>query len=151
MSRYNDFMEIYKILRVRFYFTMTLLVVLFAFNILASELSLYWIYRWFDIPMHFIGGALVCWIWLVGVSWYKKSIDIDWLQALIGTFVIGVAWEFLEMYMKVAQMVPEYTIDSVKDVFVDMVGGLAAYIVWDLMSRRSNQYNNQLNQLQNNK
>ncbi len=131
-------MEIMKTLRVRFYLIMVLLIGLFLFNNLAAKLSLYWIYRWLDVPMHFIGGALVCWIWLIGVSIYKKTLQIDWWQAFWGTLIIGVVWEIVEFYMKVSQVVPYYAMDTIKDILMDVIGGLVSYTLWDLISKYKN-------------
>ncbi len=118
-------------LKVQFYAILVLLIVVFAFNNFAAKLSLYWIYRWLDIPMHFIGGALVTWFCFVCVAFWRKDFYIPWIYALVFSFGLGFIWEIIEFYEKVSQMVPEYALDTVKDVLMDMIGGLVVYVMWD--------------------
>jgi accessory gene regulator protein AgrB len=128
------FMPFHRILKNRFYLATALLVLLFILDIFASEQALYWTYRWFDIPMHFMGGALVSWVWFVILSWHKKNLDINWFQAIAGTILIGVLWEIVEFYTKSSPFMSEYSVDNIKDLLMDTAGGLVAYVVWDLNS-----------------
>jgi len=134
---------LYPILHRRFYGTLIALILLFVLNVVANYLSLYWIYKWFDIPMHFIGGAIVSCGWYVIVAWYKKDLRFRWIQALIGSFVIGFAWEVIEYISHVAQLVPHYYLDSAKDLCMDMLGGLVAYLAWNTDSLKK--YNDGMN------
>lgn len=128
--------NIRRSLREQFYLIMVLLIFLFIFNNIAAKLSLYWIYRWLDIPMHFIGGALVTWFCFVAISWFRKDFYIPWIYALIFSFGLGFVWEIIEFYMKFGQMIPEYCLDTVKDVLMDIIGGLVFYIAWDKFRKK---------------
>ncbi len=123
--------NIRKSLHEQFYAILVLLIVLFVFNNVAVKLSLYWTYRWLDIPMHFIGGALVTWFSFVCFAFWRKDLYIPWIYTLVFAFGIGFAWEIIEFYAKVSQMVPEYGLDTTKDLFMDMIGGLVVYMIWD--------------------
>lgn len=125
-----------KNLRQQLYTALFLLIVLFIFNDFAGQISLYWIYRWIDLPMHFIGGALISWVAYIVFAWWQKDYNIHWIYAVIFSFGLGFIWEVIEFYFKVAQLVPEYMADSIKDIFVDMIGGLVVYAVWDKMSNK---------------
>ncbi len=125
-----------KNLRDQLYIVTFLLIVLFIFNNFAAELSLYWIYRWLDLPMHFIGGALISWVAYIVFSWWRKDYSIPWIYALIFSFGLGFIWEIIEFYFKVAQLIPDYMLDSTKDILMDMIGGLVVYLAWDKISNK---------------
>ena len=42
----------------------------------------------------------------------------------------------MEFYFKVAQLVPDYMLDSTKDILMDMIGGLVVYLAWDKISNK---------------
>lgn len=128
--------DIQKNLKNQIYLVLFLLIILFAFNNLAAYISLYWIYRWFDIPMHFIGGALISWLAYIIFALWRNDKSIPWVYALIFSFGLGFIWEIIEFYYKVAQLVPYYYLDTVKDILVDMMGGLVVYIIWDKLSTK---------------
>lgn len=125
-----------KNLRQQMYAVLFLLIVLFIFNNFAADFSLYWIYRWLDLPMHFIGGALISWAAYIVFAWWRMDYNIHWVYAIIFSFGLGFIWEVIEFYFKVAQLVPDYMLDSTKDIFMDMIGGLVVYAVWDKISNK---------------
>jgi hypothetical protein len=129
-------MQMQKTLKNQLYLVLFLLIILFIFNNIAAELSLYWIYRWFDLPMHFIGGALISWLSYIVYAWWRKDYNIPWIYAVVFSFGLGLIWEVIEFYYKVAQLVPDYMLDSTKDILVDMVGGLVVYLAWDKISNK---------------
>lgn len=102
-------------------------------------MSLYWIYRWLDLPMHFIGGALISWWAYIVFAWWRNDYNIPWIYALIFSFGLGFIWEIMEFYFKVAQLVPDYYLDTVKDILMDMIGGLVVYTLWDKLANKKHE------------
>ncbi|PIU98576.1 hypothetical protein COS61_00640 [Candidatus Wolfebacteria bacterium CG03_land_8_20_14_0_80_40_12] len=116
----------------------------------------YWIYIWFDIPMHFLGGfwvAMIC-IWLnskfniietrppnVYRNFWRS--DLPKLILVLGfVALIGVFWEFFEFFYDVFISNRGYfgflqlgAADTLSDLFFDFLGGLA-FMVIILISRR---------------
>lgn len=110
-----------------------------VFHTLAIELNWYWIWRWFDIPMHILGGiiiALLAYFLLIALenpnpaSWYAFVI-------MVGvTVVVGLGWELFELYFEVTF---ERTagFDTLKDMVMDVIGAVIAWGV--LMGDRRQQ------------
>ncbi|MEK7176338.1 MAG: hypothetical protein AAB704_00755 [Patescibacteria group bacterium] len=106
-------------------FSFALLALLYSFA-LVSGLFFYW--RWFDIPMHFLGGFFAG-----GVSmwfFFKKlqSRREMFLATLFGALIIGAAWEFFEYFTGLAFVTyGNYVFDTIKDFLMDGFGALAFY------------------------
>lgn len=94
----------------------------------AVSMSLYWYYWWFDIFMHFWGGALV----VLGVYALcsLKHIPLKPTSFLIflTLFTIMFIWEVFEWKVGLFNP-PTHIFDTSKDVFVGFSGGLLAYIL----------------------
>src|SRR3989344_74279 len=117
---------------------LVLLVAIAIVNAFAEYYHWYWLMRWFDIPMHFAGGA-----WVAGVTlWWrffsgrfttaplnKKAIFV-W--AMIGEIGIGLAWEAYEAIIScltVGRM--NDVLDTIGDLIFDILGGLvSAVTLW---------------------
>src|SRR3989344_5622067 len=58
-----------------FYIVFSLLLIVAMLHSAAIYFSLYWIYRWFDMPMHFLGGLLVglSSLWLLFFAGYIRK------------------------------------------------------------------------------
>ncbi len=102
----------------------------------AEYYHLYWVYRWFDIPMHFFGGM---WVGLA-VMWFCFRSGYVWKEqappfsvcaaALIGGFLIGFVWELYEyaVWQFAGKWLPDnYLHDSLLDLVMDVAGALTAY------------------------
>ena len=115
-----------------------LIVAIALVQILAESYHWYWLMRWFDIPMHFMGGA-----WVAGVAlWWRffsgrfplAPIDAKaiFTWAMIGAIGIGVAWEAYEAgvsYLTVGHM--NDMLDTGGDLIFDVLGGaVSAMILW---------------------
>ncbi len=138
-------------LRKRFYFGVFLAILLIAINTIAGELSWYWIFKWFDNPMH-VGGGIVAGyfgilFWHIHV-WLRRRGDdgrmlspgevlkqsaVIW-PALIITLIVGVAWEFLEHAYGLSGLDIAHRGDTVTDLVNDTTGGVIAIIIWELIS-----------------
>lgn len=117
-----------------------LIVLIFAANTLAMRLSWYFYYWWFDMPMHFLGGAWVAYTALVLFSSSKTagtgsahSLSERLLLALVATLAIGLLWEVFEFGVgEAVRLSNNPIIDSVSDIFFDASGGIAgaAYFIF---------------------
>jgi len=108
-------------------FTQLCIVALVAtLHVAGSVYSLYWRFPWFDIPAHFLGGAwagtFVVWVWMRGREMPSLAVCIT------GVLAIGIAWEFLEMSIGMMEF-PADALDSMKDLAMDALGGLAAWFL----------------------
>ncbi len=108
-------------------------VVLTFLYIAALSGDLFFYIWWYDIPLHFLGGL---WIGLLAVylyyySGFFKSILTEnrlFFTMLISVIVVGALWEIFEYYTGLAFTVGNYTLDTVKDMFMDVLGGIVSYI-----------------------
>lgn len=114
------------------------LVMIALVNALAGEYFWYWQMRWFDMPMHFAGGA-----WIAGVViWWKffsespTPAQIPFTRLVLwgigGALVVGLGWEIYES--AVSFFIEGHIndiLDTASDIVFDVFGGLvAAYVTW---------------------
>ncbi len=110
-----------------------LVVGVFVLNLLATYLHLYWVFSWFDMLMHFLGGVAAG--YLVYIILYKKASSLQQDSPVLfiflivgGTLVIGFLWEILEVVLDTffrSQLAPALS-DSLSDLFFDALGGMVA-------------------------
>ncbi len=118
-----------KILTVAF---ITLFFIL-GINELAVDYHIYFIYKWFDTPMHFLGGfgvGILC-IGLLRFFLNKEKYDSKktFWYAVLGVFAIGVVWELVEVFYKVSVIFGGvFWFDTIKDLLMDVFGGILSYI-----------------------
>lgn len=117
-----------KVTTVFFVLTLSVLAVL---HYVALEFSLYWRFAWFDIFMHFFGGAVVA----LGFFTLKDFIHSipDRLQYFVpiisGVIVAALSWELFEIMIGIPAWVPGYGFDTVIDLIMGTLGGFAGFIV----------------------
>lgn len=98
-------------------------------HLLAVEASLYWFYWWFDILMHFWGGALITFGTYVMYGFFFKNSKPNLKIILLVLFVVTSSWEVFEWFAGLYDPTT-YFIDTAKDVVVGFGGGLFAYIIF---------------------
>lgn len=109
-------------------FTLSMLTLAVLHGI-ALMFSLYWVYLWLDIPMHFLGGATVA----LGyqsrflVHRFERYLSFGFGATLGAVLFVGGAWEVYE-YL-VDPILTEFGIDTVVDLIMDVLGGVAGYFV----------------------
>lgn len=115
-------------------FLVLLIVIIAVANGLADKYFWYWQIRWFDIPMHFLGG-----VWLAGMAfwWYyfnKKTTNISFSSilatCLVAALGVGLVWEIYEAIVGLLTVGHiNAMFDTTKDLFFDTLGGIVV-AVW---------------------
>lgn len=86
----------------------------------AVEHSIFWLYVWFDLPMHFLGGLA---LGTLAVGFLQKYRPVVFFSALFAAFV---AWEVFE-YVFGLPKEANYIFDTSIDLVMDTLGALLAY------------------------
>jgi len=103
------------------------------FHWLANAYYLYFLWWWADILMHFLGGLF----WgLAALWWIRFEIPISirhripkFLVAFVVVLGVGIAWEVFEKFFNIFGA-GNYVLDTTLDLLMDIVGMLAAYLVF---------------------
>lgn len=116
--------------------SLILLVIIAALHWIASDIGLYETTHWFDILMHFLGGAWVAGatLWLAAVYLPDHRLYLVSVRNLVlCALAVGIAWELFELLMGWNTLdMPNYWGDSVLDLVMDCVGGwvMARILKW---------------------
>ena len=126
---------------------------LFIAQIIGIVFSLYWKFPWLDNIMHFWGGGaaamgMIWWtFYSAKVSAATKNLPKFYAVIIILGFtaLVGVFWEFYELIVDKFITKNNYIslfqqgglLDTLKDIFVDLLGGAAA--VWRFFYERKKQ------------
>jgi len=126
---------------------------LFISQIIGIIFSLYWKFPWLDNIMHFWGGGaaamgMIWWtFYSAKVSPSTKNLPKFYAVIIILGFtaLVGVFWEFYELIVDKFITKNNYIslfqqgglLDTMKDLFVDLLGGAAA--VWRFFYERKKQ------------
>ncbi len=106
------------------------IVFLSIINILAVNTGWYYIYYWFDIPMHFIGGLSA--LFLVAYLFYSSAITYKntFFLLLVATLLIGIAWEMYEYLINnIWAGIAFDRVDTLQDIFFDVLGGIFGSLI----------------------
>lgn len=117
----------------RYFFpSFVLLVAVAALHWIASDLYYYWTVPWYDIMMHFLGGAWVALaaLWLLEMPFsrfFKARVSLT--SVVLLSVVVGVLWEVYEIIFGFSDpSAVGYTADTSLDLVMDTIG--AALTVW---------------------
>ena len=99
-------------------------------HVLAINFFLYWDIFWFDMFMHFLGGAWVALLgfWLLAFFNRVEEFTIKnviWVSIFF-TLGIGILWEVFEAGAGVSFIGQDMWGDAISDLLLDVVGGLVA-------------------------
>ncbi|PIQ91520.1 MAG: hypothetical protein COV70_03295 [Parcubacteria group bacterium CG11_big_fil_rev_8_21_14_0_20_39_22] len=117
------------------FYGLSLFLLIGFLHLNAVVFFLYWEYWWFDIPMHFLGGAFAG---LVGIFLLIKEKNYQlplpktaiFLSSIFGAIFIGAVWEIYEYVTnQTFVMVGTYRFDVVKDMVFDVLGSLATAVI----------------------
>ena len=98
-------------------------------HVLATSFYLYWDFWWFDMIVHFLGGFFVAGL----LIWFFFPLNMNSKKfkataVIVSILVIGVLWEVFEFRAGITMpRVRGYTLDTSKDIIMDVVGSLAVY------------------------
>ena len=102
----------------------------------AEYYHLYWTFRWFDIPTHFLGGV---WVGIFAVWYFSGYVNKTHVSnnrtvyvALLGGLFVGVVWELYEygIWMWTGEGLPlNYAGDTALDLIMDFIGSFAGFLL----------------------
>ncbi|MBX4195928.1 DUF2238 domain-containing protein [Candidatus Parcubacteria bacterium] len=112
--------------------TFVSVIVLGALHQIGSLFFLYWDIVWFDTFVHFLGGFAVAllflWFWYRARALPSRSRAI--FLALIFVAIVSAGWEVFEYIYDIANPTGgTYQVDTLTDLFADIVGGAIAAFV----------------------
>ena len=104
-----------------------LICFIFLVNVLAIKFYWYYSIRWFDMPMHFLGGFWVG----IALLWFFNTKVIEKgsaLKIILGVLFIGLSWEVFEFFVNNLYLAryPFDKIDTTQDIFFDLFGGFVS-------------------------
>lgn len=100
-------------------------------NAIAYKLYLFWTVIWFDMVMHFLGGLFVVlfFFWVLSLFKSKLSYTEKLMLGAVFTILVGVAWEYFELIIRVTDLAsPEYWGDTGMDIVMDTLGAVAGIV-----------------------
>lgn len=119
------------------YSSSLVLVVISILNYLGGQFYWYWTYKWFDIPVHMLGGVWVglTALWLWSHFMHLKVVKTFRMKALgvvvFAAFFVGISWEIFELLGGITNMSDKvYWPDTIGDIVNDFVGGMLAYFAF---------------------
>ncbi len=120
-----------------------LLTMIAILHVTALEFFLYWLYPWFDIMMHFLGGLFVglSALWFFFQSGYVMINQSIWniiIVSVSSIILIGVGWEIFEV-MAGVPIIGNYILDTATDLVMDVIGVTVATFVFTKIYAKMNQ------------
>lgn len=123
------------------FLAITLALIIVA-HVWASITSAYFFIWWFDILMHFAGGAWVGALAIFLVRRYSFNIFLMLWLVLGLVVIVGVFWELMEFGLNrfggemMRRIFYQTNIeDTLGDLVADMLGGLVAFILFKLKKK----------------
>ena len=109
--------------------TLILLFIVGILDLIAEKFYLYFTTSWFDTIVHFLAGACVAMAGFLALSYFSDRFTFSYrkmtLVAILGAFIIGILWEFYELYFGITFLSDgiRYVRDTASDLLMDIVGG----------------------------
>jgi uncharacterized BrkB/YihY/UPF0761 family membrane protein len=101
----------------------------------------YWIFWWYDIMMHTLGGFLIGGIVVWGYHRFFERTRLSNRELLVlvvsGAVIVGSLWEILEYFSGIYAQIPNVVLDTIKDLCDDALGAALAYLCIDGVYRRA--------------
>ena len=104
-----------------------------ALHFLAINYYLYWMFWWYDIILHFLGGVFsgLFVLWLRYFSGYLGAHAVPTLPRVflfvgVSVLIVGIGWEVFEWVVGETFRMEGYWKDTIVDVVLDLLGGIAA-------------------------
>lgn len=119
-----------------------LVIFIWLINTLANKFYWYSAMIWFDIPMHILGGIFLSLI--SGAIFFKKlksfSTKEKMVFILLFVLMVGIGWEIFEYVTQAiikGVQLANFP-DSIKDLLMDVVGGVIGFLFVLATIRRYN-------------
>lgn len=111
---------------------LVLSVVIAFLNYIALTFNLFWIFKWFDIPLHFLGGAFISFLTSYFILVLKKDLSYTrfLLINIVSVFVFGLLWEIFELLIgstSINDLV--YFSDTGMDFIADFLGAILSSVL----------------------
>ena len=117
-----------------FIISFIVLVVVAVLNYIGNNFYLYWIYKWYDIPMHILGGLWVSLLSLSVYSYFDKNVSIinyHWRVfriVFLGLLFMIIFWEIFELVGGMTSLNDNgYWPDTLGDILNGFIGGMIGY------------------------
>ncbi|MEI6042043.1 MAG: hypothetical protein WCQ00_00545 [bacterium] len=127
-------------MRTKFYFSLFVAFFIITVNYYANFYQVYWLFPWFDIPMHILGGIMVGLFVQTGIEHFnnRKINKNRVLLVFLGAIAVGVFWECVEWYFRITDgLGPLSRIDTIKDVIDDIIGGALSIWFWRFLFNKT--------------
>lgn len=125
-----------------YFLTAILSVIILGFHWYADVHTLYFEYRWLDIPMHLFGGVVTALLGVCLYNLYPKKIHKHLFWALILLFVltIGSFWEIFELSTSVLYHVQTMGLTNIYDTISDLINDVIGAIFALYITHKKNWY-----------
>jgi hypothetical protein len=114
---------------------LTTIIFLISFSMLAGihalalQFSLYWHFFWFDIPMHFFGGAIVAlgFFTLRDLKLFSNK-HLTIAKVLLLVLCVAFVWEGFEIFAGVP-IESNFVLDTSLDIVFGLLGGFVGFSI----------------------
>lgn len=105
---------------------------IFILNEIAAVNHLYWVYWWYDIMMHFLGGFLIGGLSAWGARRFDETMTFSRVVVvvLVAVALVGVGWEVFEYLTGQYAGQPGIVADTILDLVMDVLGALFAVVLF---------------------
>ncbi len=111
------------------------LLLIWVLHLLGIYLYLYWLFNWYDIVLHFLGGV---WVSLI-IIWILSILEVQdkkmFFYVLLSIIIIGFSWEIFEYLTGITGPTFIELIDTIKDLLNDTLGALIGFVYYTKKKR----------------
>jgi hypothetical protein len=101
-------------------------VLVLVLHVTALKYFLYWRIRWFDIPVHFLGGLTIGFLSVVPVIFSRTKDDSIKTIAVFSALVVSLLWELFEFKIGLSRLSHRFFYDTVSDISSGVIGGFVS-------------------------
>lgn len=131
-------------MRIKLYLSLFVAFCIIVVNYYAGILNAYWLFPWFDIPMHIAGGLMVGLFAQTGIDFVRQSgfekqlFKRRFLLVSLSVFAVGIVWEAVELYFGLTDgLGPISRFDTIKDLIDDIIGGALSIWFWSFLFNKN--------------
>jgi hypothetical protein len=124
-------------------FLLVLIWLLFLIHLTAEYYYLYWVFRWFDVVTHCIGGVWLgvaaIWFWYYSGYVHKRINGSRFWITLLSGFFIGVVWEIFGFFIKISSengLPINFLQDTILDMLMNTVGTIIGFGIYRLFLKQ---------------